>query len=212
MLNSFKYITFILISFNFSSCLYLQNRAKDTSDIFTIGLEQKTAGASIYFWKGGGGIQYGKYGEGIGLRNGHIGIYKTGGSQRRIYGNGDNTPFKISSASGNSYILINTYEHRPISADYRNRKKYYRFRNVFFLKVFLQDDKPTPFIIETSFGLYYGIRLGINVSELLDFLFGIANLDIMEDDLIEEDLEEIKNIEDFKKEVKEIREKEMNEL
>ena len=41
-----------------------------------------------------------------------------------------------------------------------------------------------PYQFDIFIGLYYGIRLGVNFSEFLDFILGFSSLDIMGDDLI----------------------------
>ncbi|PJZ71537.1 hypothetical protein CH373_00120 [Leptospira perolatii] len=48
-----------------------------------------------------------------------------------------------------------------------------------------KDDYPKAFLyeIELYVGLYVGLRVGFNPAELLDFLFGIFGLDLLEDDL-----------------------------
>lgn len=38
--------------------------------------------------------------------------------------------------------------------------------------------------VELFFSLYYGFRIGINFSELVDFLLGFTTLDILEDDIL----------------------------
>ncbi|TGM53629.1 hypothetical protein EHQ97_17335 [Leptospira adleri] len=39
------------------------------------------------------------------------------------------------------------------------------------------------FQIEVYLGIYYGVRIGVNPAELVDFLLGLAGLDLMEDDV-----------------------------
>ncbi|WP_246050576.1 LIC13411 family adhesin [Leptospira langatensis] len=48
-----------------------------------------------------------------------------------------------------------------------------------------KDDYPLGFLFEVEIyiSIKYGIRLGFNIGEFLDFLFGFTGLDLMEDDL-----------------------------
>ncbi|RHX92226.1 hypothetical protein DLM75_03180 [Leptospira stimsonii] len=93
-----------------------------------------------------------------------------------------------------------SFYHIPV-AERRKRKKeefYRRFieeqsfdRNDPSIQNALQalnkkkDGYPKSFLfqMEVYLGIYYGIRIGINPAELLDFLLGIAGLDLLDDDL-----------------------------
>lgn len=176
----------LIIIFLFYSCsareYYMDNRASDFGDMFTLGLEQKTFGASAYLWCVGGGLEVSYWGEGFGLRNGHLGTYRTGGTKainseeytgtRR----GRHKPVP----GGISALVFNTMEHKPKGTkEYRNRKKRYIHSNVGFL---VPQNCHAPLTFEFSMGLFYGFRMGFNFSEFLDFHLGILGIDIMEDD------------------------------
>lgn len=93
-----------------------------------------------------------------------------------------------------------SFYHIPV-AERRKRKKeefYRRFieeqsfdRNDPSIQNALQalnkkkDGYPKSFLfqMEVYLGIYYGIRIGINPAELLDFLLGLAGLDLLDDDL-----------------------------
>ena len=40
-----------------------------------------------------------------------------------------------------------------------------------------------PYELDFYAGIYYGIRLGINISEILDFIFGFTGYDLLDDDI-----------------------------
>lgn len=180
----FKY--FIIIFIFFSSCTsreyYLDNRASDFGDMFTLGLEQKTFGASAFLWCVGGGLEVSYWGEGFGLRNGHLGTYRTGGTKAIISEeyttsrSRKHTPVP----GGISVLIFNTMEHKPKGTkEYRNRKKRYIHSNA---GLFIPQNCHAPLTFEFSMGLFYGFRMGFNFSEFLDFHLGILGFDIMEDD------------------------------
>lgn len=90
---------------------YSLNRIQDTADLFTIGVEKRNIGASIYFWCIGGGLTIDKNTQGIGIRDGHFGIYEiTDSSNLDIYPllRKDSPANKI----GISNILINSTGHK----------------------------------------------------------------------------------------------------
>ncbi len=97
---------FIPLLFSLSNCVsiqnYLSNRAFDLSDIVTIGGEANTYGASAWLWCFGGGLQIAQDGKGLGMRNGYIGSYRTGGNRKL-------GKLKM----GNSFFLMNSQEHIP---------------------------------------------------------------------------------------------------
>lgn len=161
---------------------YMDNRASDFGDMFTLGLEQRTFGASAYLWCAGGGLEVSYWGEGFGLRNGHLGTYRTGGTKAI------NSEEYTSSRKGRqkpipgglSFLVFNTMEHKPKGTkEYRNRKKRYIHSNV---GLFVPQNCHAPLTFEFSMGLFYGFRIGFNFSEFLDFHLGILGIDIMEDD------------------------------
>ena len=195
-----KIILILLITF-LSNCnstnLYLKNRAKDFGDIFILTVEKRLYGLNLEFILFGAGVQNSEKAEGFGIRHGHFGRYKAGGNKVLILHGKEKG--KTAWVIGNNIFIIYSYQHTPVGEiEKRDLKKQVSFYGVLTKRKYKKEisyknesyEGGYPFF-EYSFGLYYGIRLGINVSELLDFLFGIANLDITEDDLIEEDLEEI---------------------
>ncbi|HMV43032.1 MAG TPA: hypothetical protein PK079_08305 [Leptospiraceae bacterium] len=199
---------FIPLLFSLSNCVsiqnYLSNRAFDLSDIVTIGGEANTYGASAWLWCFGGGLQIAQDGKGLGMRNGYIGSYRTGGNRKL-------GKLKM----GNSFFLMNSQEHIPeaYKTSRSMRKKYTHANFLFILPASLQGrwrsnqyytnpnnynnnydfinpsaNLPNlchaPVNVEFSLGLGIGARIGINFSEALDFILGLTTYDLMEDDAL----------------------------
>ena len=207
----------ILIFFFLSNCASLQNyfmnRGNDLKDIVHIGVEKDVYGASIFVDSIGLGIQHAANGKGIGMRYGTVGLYKTGG--KKLVFNSiivkNNHPCEIKntclgangmlgrkeiSMYGNSFLIINTNFHEPITIT--NRTK---FKSV-YMKMYInpgvgkqytliyefnpKEDNRGDYIIlpvEISIGMYLGIRLGFNFSELADFIVGFVGFDPLGDDI-----------------------------
>ncbi len=136
-----KHIIIIILLF-LSHCQsvanYLQYRAYDFRDIFTIGVEKNVAGGSFYIWCFGAGLQYGSEGKGYGIRSGSLGEYKTGYSgeipsighltKGRANRSGDpiRVTRKILVSYGTSIIHNNSIENVPIYASMiRSKTKSY---------------------------------------------------------------------------------------
>ncbi|TGL40365.1 hypothetical protein [Leptospira perdikensis] len=192
-----KQILFILFSFiSLFTCQstgnYLTNRSLDLADSFTLGVETNHYGAGFWVWCLGGGANINQNAKGIGLRNGHLGLYKAGGvDDIGIFGGPSNKTF--TNQMGNSFIILNSNQHRSIYPDLkRSRKKSYDASNVMML-VFFTDKKTSsgkkhcnqPVSVEVSLGLFLGVRAGFNFSEFTDFLLGFTTYDFMEDDVFE---------------------------
>ena len=144
-----KYIIIALILF-ISHCQsvsnYLQYRAYDFRDMFTIGVEKNVAGGSFYIWCFGAGVQYGSHGEGYGLRGGNLGKYITGHS-------GEIPPFRsltrgkfqrseipsrketyVPLSYGSSIFIVNTLEYVPTDiTQIRYKGKSYSSISLFIL-------------------------------------------------------------------------------
>ncbi|MDF3821283.1 hypothetical protein P3G55_15360 [Leptospira sp. 96542] len=181
----------------FSNChsidKYFQNRTKDIVDIPVIGVEENIYGISAWFWCFGGGIQHGRNGLGLGIRNGVVGYYKTGGRGGRIYlSTYENSDLVLD--QGNSLIVMNSNSHIPKEDEPRNHKKSFsKFNtNVIFPLGFGSERGSSsgiesrwcesPVSVEVSIGIHYGIRLGMNFSEIFDFLTGVILIDPLNDD------------------------------
>lgn len=147
------------------------------------------------------------------MRYGTIGFYRTGGKQlvfnSIIVKN--NHPCEIRNSClgangmlgnkeiymyGNSFIIINSNFHEPFIISNRTKLK------SVYMKTFInfgagkqyrliyetgpkEDNRGnyTLLPIEISIGIYFGIRLGFNLSELADFLVGFIGFDPLDDDV-----------------------------
>lgn len=192
MLRS-KLLIILFSAINLVSCQssgnYLSNRGLDFVDSFTLGVETNHYGAGVWLWCLGGGLQLNQNAKGIGVRNGQYGLYKAGGvDDIGIFGGPSNRTF--TNQMGNSFLILNSNQHRPVYPDLkRSRKKTYDASNILML-VFFTDKKASsgkkhcnqPVSIEVSLGFYLGIRAGFNFTEFTDFLFGTTTYDFMEDD------------------------------
>ncbi|EOQ95526.1 hypothetical protein LEP1GSC195_1778 [Leptospira wolbachii serovar Codice str. CDC] len=172
---------------------YSRNRIHDTADLFTIGIERGNIGANFFFWCLGGGLTISSRTSGIGMRDGHFGIYEIN----------DNSTLDIfplvrkdspANKIGISNILINSSGHKQLHPQERTKEKDYQIVN--FLTIFPIPPIPeskrkvaycnSPVKIEGSLGLYFGVRFGFNLSELLDLITGYSTLDMLNDDETEE--------------------------
>ncbi|MCZ8157232.1 MAG: hypothetical protein O9264_13970 [Leptospira sp.] len=180
-----------LLSINCSSSKnYTKHRIQDFGDTITIGLEKDNVGVSVWVWCLGGGLTNNERSVGIGIRNGHMGIYQAGGygEIRILQPAGSRSSMN---RMGNSNFLINSNQHRPFKASERAKDKSSDAVNmVLFVPIPKIPDSNTrvahcnsDLTLETSLGLYYGIRLGINLTEIFDLVLGFAKIDLMQDDI-----------------------------
>lgn len=183
----------LVMIFSFLACestsRYFRNRMYDTTDLVTIGIEKKSAGVSLFVWCIGGGLKIEDQTRGFGLRDGHLGIYEiSDGSRLGISPllSNDSPKNKL----GNSFFLINSsghFQYRPIP---RSKEKDYQILNL--LTIFPIASIPnskqnvtrcnSPLKVETSIAFYYGMRVGMNFSELFDFIVGFIGFDPLDDD------------------------------
>ena len=205
----FKFL-FLFLLLSFTNCAsfqnYLSNRALDFTDILTLGGEVNTYGGSAWFWCFGGGAQIGQEGEGYGMRNGYIGYYRTGGNKKYLKLNKKYSFFLMNSQEhipeayktsrsmskkythANFLFLLpanlqgrwrnnnyNNYSRNPSNSYYNN----YEYINPAVTMPMLCN---APANIELSFGLGIGGRVGINLSEIFDFVLGFTTFDLMDDD------------------------------
>ena len=141
-----------------TGCAYLGHRARDFSDIVTLAGEDQTITcvARVMFPFG---VSLGQ-GDGFGLREGYIGSYE----YREVV--------LMLPPVGGVFDLAFSPED-----DYR-RKAYAvgspgREENVFWAQWLS---------VQLSVGFYYGVRAGVNLAEVIDFMLGWTTLDLLEDD------------------------------
>lgn len=142
-----------------SGCAYLNHRARDASDILTLSGETNTYGASIQVLPIQLGVGYGR-GQGYGLRSGAMGPYEF--EDRHL-------------------LVVGEKKFDP--EEERGQKAY---DLSYIAGATLLDSKPQPWQrflqIEAALGFGVGVRAGLNIGELLDFLIGLTTVDIAHDD------------------------------
>lgn len=143
-----KKITLTAIVILFLNCAatknYLENRIRDSGDIFHIGIEKDVYGASVFVDSIGLGMQHAVNGKGIGMRYGTIGFYKTGNKKLISLGlmvtNLEPCVEKKNCfefyrkrvgtyTMGNSYIGYNSNYHEPFILSNRTKSKLIAFTN-----------------------------------------------------------------------------------
>ncbi|MCB1179121.1 MAG: hypothetical protein KDK36_16160, partial [Leptospiraceae bacterium] len=170
---------------------YAYNRGLDFLDIFHLGVEKNIYGVSANVDSLVVGLQYRKESKGFGSRYGCLGFYSSS-KKVKIYGHVKWThySFKIIENVGNSNFINNTEYHESMS----NLKRCKHKKINQFIFTLLNDrysqinecQKTENCIvnsdvrrisysflpIELSLGAHYGIRIGINTSEFVDFIYG----------------------------------------
>lgn len=141
-----------------SGCAYLGHRGRDFTDMFTLAVEKQNRSGDVrILFPLGFSFSEGK---GFGLREGYWGSYeyteKTAIMPLFFPG------FELDFSPKNDF-----------------RKKAYLVRS---------DENDDPefwsqcFSVQASIGIHYGLRAGLNVDEVLDFVLGWTTLDILGDD------------------------------
>lgn len=149
-------------------CTYLQHRGRDLRDVVTISVEKNSYGASAQLIGPTLGLGFSE-GDGYGLRSGAVGKYK-------------HTELNI--------IIIGYKEMKlkpdPRAKSYADWSLWDPFKKD-KLPVATEEEKEGSraswFKTEAAIGLYYGLRVGFNYGEFLDFILGFTTLDILKDDV-----------------------------
>lgn len=168
---------------------YSFNRLNDLKDTVTIGVEKENFGISIFLWCFGGGIASNSSSVGFGLRDGHLGAYYSGGKKRIEFFQSWNVNSSWREM-GNSRILVNSLEHYPETRNDRAKRKEFEILNILMLIPVSRREQENksygrcnaPLKVETQLAIYYGIRIGFNISEFADFFLGFSTFDILNDD------------------------------
>jgi hypothetical protein len=151
---------------------YGRNRALDAADIVTVGVERRVYGFAASAGPLTLGMSRQSAGQGLGVRAGTIGSYATGAASSEIL-----------EPRGDSSLLLNSAYHAGLSGCRSGAaKKAYEYRNALGLWLFAFEGYNGLFQFEASVGLYAGVRVGFNVAEALDFLLGLAAIDLLGDD------------------------------
>ncbi len=203
-----RLIAIFLISqilFCASAKRYVANRGNDLKDIVNIGVEKDVYGIQFAYFIG---YQNAVNGEGYGLRFGYFGAYLTGDRFNKIFildKNETNSVVKKQEQVFPGYSSFDTttiYHKAKILDDIRAARKEHlivvsnsfgrcqmdeaKYRNILLTKgrgcsYYSQRYYPLP--MEFFIGYNYGFRIGINFTELLDFLVGIVGFDALGDDI-----------------------------
>lgn len=145
-----------------TGCAYLGHRARDFSDIVTLAVETRKVScvARVMFPFGFSTAD----GSGFGLREGYMGSYEYTENVFCL-------PLPVPGAYWDlAFRPPNDYRNKNYSLELFGRSgDSYGLREALALQV--------------SIGLYYGVRVGLNVAEAADFVLGWTTLDILKDDL-----------------------------
>lgn len=141
-----------------TGCVYLEHRAQDASQMVTLSGEDQTISCVVRVMFPFG-LSLGQ-GEGFGLREGYSGRYEY-----------RETVFMIPPAIGFFDLAFAPAE------DYRNKSYYVSSPGLGENQYWAQ-----WLSVQMSVGFYYGVRVGVNLAEVLDFVLGWTTLDLMEDD------------------------------
>lgn len=181
------------ILFCASAKRYIANRGNDLTDIVNIGVEKDVYGVAANIDLVLIGWKKDSDGIGYGMRYGHIGKYKPGAKIPLRIRTKDQ---KIVGYYGDIQFLLGyqSYYHEPIKPEnIRNERKQIRFavlgstgmkntpREYYLINKPRESYCYLP--IEISFGAHYGIRIGFNLHEFVDFFAGIMGFDPLTDDI-----------------------------
>jgi len=167
-MNTQKSVAFIACCLFGTGCAYLSQRTRDFSDMFTLSVEERQVGGAVRCFVPLGLCA--ASGRGYGLREGCIGSYRYKECGYLLVGAG---------AAAYTWCL----EFIP-SNDFR--EKDYRL----YVRDYPDGGGPDGdyeiylegLNLQANLGLYYGIRAGINLPEVLDFVLGLTTFDLLNDD------------------------------
>ena len=151
-------VSFIACCMLNTGCVYLDSRARDVSDIVTLAGEDKTIScvARVMFPFG---VSLGQ-GDGFGLREGYAGSYE----YREIV-------LMVPPAIGFfdlAFVPTDDYRKKSYCVGSPGLEE-----NQYWAQWLS---------VQMSVGFYYGVRAGVNLAEVVDFVLGWTTLDLMEDD------------------------------
>jgi hypothetical protein len=172
ILKNGAFLAPIVIAISLSSCQtnYWINRAKDSTDVFTCSI---TKGLGLDARIGPLTLGLSKKSDLMGLRAGQFGSFEV--DKRNVSGN---------------FVYMNAEVFIPDDPLIRRRKKDYFAMGIAGIS-FAADNFGNPrwyYVtnIEASFAILYGLRIGFNWGECVDFILGLAGIDLFDDDLIPE--------------------------
>ena len=202
-------ILIFLLIFTINCATYWGNRKRDLKDIITLGAEKKEYGAGARF----GPLALGLFfqgekdklsnkikGDGFGLRGGSFGKYHT---EQLVFGfmGGEKFYSKIQNKRNelkkNEFNYFNFFNQKLKK---RKEKKKNKYIKEVYKKIAKEQNRPEIldfipkeeqkkysisyfFQIEAFFGFFYGLRIGFNILEFVDFIVGFTSVDISRDDI-----------------------------
>ena len=168
-------ILILLLAVQACSSLYVRNRMRDAADIVTLEAETGSYGASARVGPLKAGLSY-KSPEGFagGLRGGEFGAHES-------------SEFTIAFFGADRFAVSEKDIPEKRGKEFHARSPFGTERSLRDHPALLKDDisfaPPHYFTqIELSFGLFLGLKVGLNLGELVDFLLGFLFVDILSDD------------------------------
>jgi len=151
-----------------TSCAYMHDRGRDACDMVTLSGEALSVNAAVQIGPaviGIGGVE----GKGFGLRSGAVGIYRTEEDNHIL---------------GGSRTLVPNQQGRERDKGYEYYYGWYPWgdKNSYRCR-FEEGEWYNAWQVEATLGLGAGVRAGVNLAEIFDFILGWTGLDICEDDI-----------------------------
>lgn len=206
-LNS-GFLCYLIILFFLTSCssLYLNQRARDTVDIFTFEFQTESYGAAIRTGPVKLGLhQKSKTGFAAGLRGGTFDSFDDQEFSLLFLGSDQFLDVKSNiDTNQNSTTELDQLTQKKqeiidsIPSLIKLRKKSFEARSPFGTQVSFHKAKPilkesktknrfAPAhhftAIEATVGIYFGLKVGFNIGELIDWCAGWVGFDLFSDDL-----------------------------
>jgi hypothetical protein len=162
-----KLIVLLLVLVSCDGCAYLHDRGRDACDMITMSLEERGVNASaqagpLVLGAGAAG------GKGFGLRSGAMGTYEFVEINTLVWGTKLLSPHEGDLDRNKGYEVSYTcipFAHNEPDMDVREGKNFNGWQ------------------VECALMLGVGVRAGVNLAEIADFLLGWTTIDICSDDV-----------------------------
>lgn len=170
-----------------AGCAYLNDRVRDASDMVTAAVEAPTVNAAVQVGPLMAGLGAAG-GGGFGLRSGGIGVYHTEETNFFTLGHRLFAPRDLDQYRDKGYE-VECFWFPGLRSNSKGISESRSEEGQWF----------NACQFEATFGLGVGVRAGVNVAEILDFILGWTTLDICGDDIAAEERREAKALEESKK-------------